>query len=501
MEGVQFSRSRSGEKTCSVNGVHLHSTYDPAKEARRFADAVDVAFEPELLVVVEPALSHCAAFLRQRFPSATLVAIRLAGCFGACDRLWDRALHFTEVHRLLNWYGEDKVLAAHFLSWPPSQRAFPQEHRRCWEGIRTLVETSRDILGTREFFGRRWLKNSLSFCAKVKRPHILQAGSSPILLAASGPSLETSLEPIKEHRASFFLIAISSALSPLLAAGILPDLCVSTDGGYWAKRHITACPVPLAVPAEAAIPGPCTEGRIVPLQYGDGPETELLEECGIPALPALRNGTASGTALELALTLTSGPVFACGLDLSPYRGFQHCQPNALEEDAAPHDNRLHPKETRLFPGQLPSKPLEIYGRWFSDQSQRLAPRFRRLAATGYRFKNSLDQIRDIDWEEFEAIVARLKSNQGGSTPPSLQEIRIPGTAERRRRLTSVLEGYRQGRLPESWLATAFPARQALLARGGDRAAIKERLRADSLDLLDELLAYLDALEEGAKDAV
>ncbi len=501
MEGIQFSQSRAGERTCSVNGVHLHSAYDPMKEASRFVDAVEPPFEPSLLVVVEPALSHCAAFLRQRFPDTALVAIRLADYFGESNRLWDRTLHFSQAHQLLSLYGEDKVLAALFLSWPPAQRAFPQEHRLCWEGIRTMVETSRDILGTREFFGRRWLKNSLSFCAKVKRPHVLQAGGSPILLAASGPSLETSLEPIKEHRASFFLIAISSALSPLLAAGILPDLCVSTDGGYWAKRHVTACPVPLAVPAEAAIPGPCTEGRVVPLQYGDGPETQLLKDCGIPALPALRNGTASGTALELALTLTSGPVFACGLDLSPYRGFQHCQPNALEEDAAPHDNRLNPRETRLFPGQLPSKPLEIYGRWFSDQSRRLAPRFCRLAAAGYRFKNKLDQIRDIDWDDFKTIVARLKSNQAGSTPPSLQEIKIPGTAERRRRLRGILEGYRQGGLPESWLATAFPARQSQLARSGDKTAIKERLQADSLALLDELLAYLDALEEGAKDAV
>ena len=501
MEGIQFSRSRAGEKTCSVNGVHLHSAYDPMKEARRFVDAVELPFEPSLLVVVEPALSHCATFLRQRFPDTTLVAIRLADCFGESNHLWDRTLHLSQVHQMLSLYGEDKVLATLFLSWPPSQRAFPQEYRLCWENIRTLVETSRDILGTREFFGRRWLKNTLSFCAKVKHPHIVRAGSSPILLAASGPSLETSLEPIKEHRASFFLIAISSALSPLLAAGILPDLCVSTDGGYWAKRHIAACPVPLAVPAEAAIPGPCIEGRIVPLQYGDGPETQLLEDCGIPALPALRNGTASGTALELALTLTSGPVFACGLDLSPHRGFQHCQPNALEEDALLLDNRLQPKETRLFSGQLHSRPLEIYGRWFSDQSQRLAPRFCRLAAAGYRFKNRLDQIRDIDWDEFKTIVARLKSNQGGALPPFLQETKIPGTAERRRRLRSILEGYRQGSLPESWLATAFPARQSQLARSGDKTAIEERLLADTLDLLDELLAYLDALEEGAKDAL
>lgn len=494
-ESIQFSRSKSGGETCAVNGIRLHSAYDPEKEAQRFVAGLAPGFVPGLVVVTEPALSYCAPFLRRAFPGAALVAVRFTRRFDAYNHLWDKVLYHDEVIQLLSAYGEDMVLATEFLSWQPSQRAFPREHSRCWQLIRNLVQTSRDILGTRAYFGKRWLKNSLSFCSRIQNPCAMGTGTAPALLVASGPSLESSLDPIKRHRDSLFVVALSSGLAPLLAAGIRPDLCVSTDGGYWAKKHIESCPVPLAIPAEAAVPAVLLERAIVPLKYGDGPEAELLDICGIPSMRAFRNGTVSGTAMELALSVTTGPVFACGLDLSPQTGFQHCQPNRLEEGEAAGDFRLAPKETRLFPRQLPSRSLDIYAQWFAGQGRRLKDRFYRLAHSSHRFSNTLGEIRDIGWKDFESILGGLEEREGKLSLPALRPVAIPEKSRRHRILLQALERYRSGRLPDHWISTLLPTEQALLGRSLDKAEQEEKIREKTPPLMDELIGYLKAIGE------
>lgn len=500
MVEIQFADSKSGTRTCIANGIRLHSAYDPVKEAERFVGTLAFDFNPSMVIVTEPALSYCSQFLRKRFPKALLVAIRFTKHFDQYNYLWDKTFHYSQIHQILSIYGEDMVLSAGFISWQPSQQVFPDAHNQCWEMIKNLVQTSRDILGTRAYFGRRWFKNTLSFCYRIRNSHTIKKGTSTIVLAASGPSLESSLDVIGKNRGRFFLIALSSGLSPLLAAGIMPDLCISTDGGYWAKKHIMRCPTVLAVPAEAAIPGQCFEGAILPLKYGDGPEGELLDACGIPSHVAARNGTVSGTALELALSITSGPVFACGLDLCHHSGFQHCQPNQLEVSNLQLDRRLAPKETRLYPQQLPSKSLEIYAQWFQNQSQRFCQRFYRLATEDYHFSNRLGHIQDIDWKEFDTIISQWEKDLG--CPPTHPEIcreKIPGAVSRCKTLKEMLLKYKEQGLPDTWLAAILPAELALRNRSTDKGEIQGKIREKSSAFLEDMILYLDRM--GEQDAL
>ncbi len=495
MDTMQFSLTKTGKQTCTVNGIRLHSAYDPVKEAQRFVSGLDFGFIPSLVVVTEPALSYCVDFLRQAYPDAILVAIRFTHDFDEYNYLWDKVFYHDQVIQILNTYGEDVVLATGFLSWQPSQQVYSEEYNDCWQQIKSLVQTSRDILGTRSYFSKRWLKNTLSFCSRLKNASIIEPGTAPILLVASGPSLESSLDYIIKHRDSFFLIALSSALSPLLAAGIKPDLCISTDGGYWAKRHIDFCPVPLALPAEAAIPAQLFEKNIIPLKYGDAPESELLDICKIPALQAIRNGTVSGTALELALAITTGPVFACGLDLATAVGFQHCQPNRLEMGAEAKDQRLAPKETRLFHQQLPSQSLEIYAQWFISQSTRFKERFYRLAHSSYQFSNRLGAIQDIDWKNFAAILAQYKKNKATVHLPVIRSVMIPDGGQRYKLLLEALENYKRQQLPHHWLSTLLPAEQALARRSLDKSELEAEIKEKSSKCIDEIIDYLKSLGE------
>ena len=497
MSNLELNVAKTGQQTCTINGIRLHSAYDPIKEAQRFVSSLDIPFTPSLIVITEPALSYCSTFLRQSYPQAILVAIRFTHDFDAYNHLWDKVVYHQELIQLLQSYGEDMILATAFFSWQPSQQVFPQEYNHCWQQIRTLVQTSRDILGTRAYFGKRWLKNTLSFCTRLQNTSTIKSGSAPVLLVASGPSLKSSIHFIQKYREAVFVIALSSALSPLLAVGIEPDLCISTDGGYWAKKHIVPCPVPLALPAEAALPAALFEKNIIPLTYADGPEAELLSICKIPRMPAFRNGTVSGTALELALSITTGPVFACGLDLASTIGFQHCQPNCLETAAATKDCRLAPKETRLYPSQLPSQSLQIYAQWFASQSNRFKDRFYRLSDSSYQFSNKLGTIKDIHWEDFSSMLKKLQLQAKNKKliHPAILCQTVPPQKQRYEILLKTLETYQVQKLPDHWISTLLPAEQALLSRSLEKTELEEKITEKSTKYMKEMIHYLQSMGE------
>ncbi|MDE5797598.1 MAG: DUF115 domain-containing protein [Treponemataceae bacterium] len=437
---IVFSDAKNGELTCSLGGKFVHSAYNPSKEAEQFVAGLAAPFNPSAVVIIEPALSSCAPFLRKRFPQTALYAIRICAAFSAYDGAWDAvfATDDTLGSRLFERLGEETICSALFIAWPPSERLFPDEAKVAWQAIKTAVLKSRDVLATRSFFAKRWIKNAVRFCACVQHPALLHKGTADILIAASGPSLRTSLPHIAAFRARFFVIALSSALLPLLHKGITPDLVLSTDGGFWAKKHLAYCGdgfprVPFALAAEGAAPAALLETQtVVPLWYDDSIAAPLLRACDIPAMRAARNGTVSGTALELALALTSGNVYLCGLDLATAQGFQHTQPNALERHHAAHDDRLHTKHTRLAASATAAQgSLTVYRDWFVSVSGRWENRVFRLSDS-YSFSHRLGEIRDVNWSVFSA--SNAKKNQRF---PSIEPIRLAST-ERKNVLAELL---------------------------------------------------------------
>ena len=402
-----FSDAKNGEKTCASGGKYLHSSYNPTREAEQYVAHLSAPFNPSAVIIIEPALSYCAPFLRKRFPDATLCAVRLSNDFSASDGAWDSvfAADGALADILFCRLGEETLCAALFFAWQPSEQVFSAETTDVWQAIKAAVLKSRDVLATRAYFAKRWIKNTVRFCARVQNTALIQKGSADIIVAASGPSLRTSLPFLAQHRASFFLLAVSSALLPLLHAGITPDVVLSTDGGFWAKKHLAlsgydVSAVPFALAAEGACPAAVLKTNvIVPLYYEDGIEKDFFTACTIPAMSATRNGTVSGTAIALALALTSGNVYACGLDLAPAQGFQHTGPNALEAQDEAKDNRLRTKQTRIAASACNGGALTVYRDWFAAESERLAKRVFRLSDS-YPFVHTLGKMRDVDWDFF-----------------------------------------------------------------------------------------------------
>ncbi|MBQ2481297.1 MAG: DUF115 domain-containing protein [Treponema sp.] len=463
---IEFIQNARGIKTCSADGIKLHSAYNPEVEAERFVQSIECPFFPEYILVTGPALSYCLPYLKKRFPQAKICAVRYCHDFDSDNNKFSKVFYSEDKNlceSLFNFMGEEGLAAALFLSWQPSEKAFPDEYKSSWGEIKKAVLKSRDVLATREYFSQRWVKNCLRFCLFANETAFVKEGTSPILICASGPSLKTSLPKIKELRESFFLIAVSSALSPLLEFGIKPDLCISTDGGYWAKRHLSFCggsiKIPTAISAESAIYAKqMEETPVIPLSYGGGICQTFLERFSFKSLRAKRNGSVSGTAAELALSLTSSSVFFCGLDLAPSKGFSHTQPNNLEKDGSLKDTRMRTKESRLTPSSFDSPALCIYRDWFASQD--FGGRLYRLSA-GYPYSNSLGKIRDVDWNFFEDFAKKIR---GHSLLPQISVSKFEMKKEDR--LTLIEEILTKESHSPEWIKEALPSLYITASRSG-----------------------------------
>ena len=64
---IKYDNAKNGDRICSIDGIKLHSAYDPQKEAERFVSGLECSFSPTHIVITGPALSYCAGFLRKRF--------------------------------------------------------------------------------------------------------------------------------------------------------------------------------------------------------------------------------------------------------------------------------------------------------------------------------------------------------------------------------------------------------------------------------------------------
>ena len=438
-----------------MNGVLLHSTYNPEQEAKRFVTSLAFSFAPHAVVVTEPALSYCAQFLRQRFPHALICAVRYDKAFATTDKLWDIVFDANSnlSNELFNALGEEGVCSALFASWKASERAYALQHENAWHEIKNALIKSRNVLFTRSYFSSRWILNAVLFCTRVQHVALIERGNCPVVVAASGPSLASALPYLKKFRASFFLVAASSALSVLAACNIVPDICISTDGGFYALAHMLQFntllkKAPIALASEAAcVRSLFATSSFIPLSYGDGISSALLERCAIPAMHAERNGTISGTAMQFAQNITDAPVFLCGLDMAPATAFQHAQPNMLEQSASSYDRRTATKETRISAARFSSQSLELYRAWFQSLPDERVKNVFRLSHH-FHYAHELGALHDVDFSFFEKILHQS---------PDMPRLTIQHIPAAKQRMSAVKSFVKEHAHSDAWLHEIFPA--------------------------------------------
>lgn len=485
---LEFFLAKNSMKSARANGVALHSAYNPEVEGQRFAQGLKLDFNPKFIVIMEGALSYCAPFIKKIYNGAKVGCVRFSASFSESDKEWDFVLCLNDhgadgfegrplSSRLFDLMGEEGLFQSAFFDWKPSADAWPNESKSAWEQTKEALEKAKAVLATREHFGKRWLKNKVAFFSRIQKTLWLKKTSVPVLICASGPSLEGALESIKKVREKIFVCALSSAISVLERFDIRPDLALSADGGWWAKRHLyplktSFSAIPLAIEAESACPSFALEkSEILPLCYDDDTVgKKLYDALGAKSLAARRNGTVSGSALELFLTLTSGEIYFAGLDLSPSKSKSHASPNILEKEREAMDYRLMTKATRQAAAALPSESLKIYEDWFKSFDLKGRKVFRIEGEK--KFLNSLGQIQDISAGDFAERLKKEKSVNASDLFERQKD--LPCNKERRRLVKKIILDWSA---TENFYQELFPADSILLRRAASKEDADERKKA------------------------
>lgn len=336
-----FLEAKNGEPTVRFRGTLLHSSYDPSREARRFAERAAGA---ACYLIVGGGLGHLAEALQEARPDSLILtihpsrelALAAAGAPGAHASPESRpslAHEMTSAFRAEGQYGFE------LLIWEPAAKAAPDWCATQQEWALSVAREWHDSLLSTGYFGFRWLRNAfrnLQHRAGSSLPP-LPLEKQPVLVAP-GPTLDAAVDWISRHRERLFMVAVSSAIPPLAASGIDPDLVVHTDGGYWATHHLWpllqrrfGTQPPLAAPLRAAFPGG-TENALSLLLTDptSAVERALLPAAPLPRVPIPGHGTVAGTALRLIALLSPRTPILVGLDLASEGLRSHCRGHAFE---------------------------------------------------------------------------------------------------------------------------------------------------------------------------
>lgn len=122
---IHYENCKNGDLTCSFQGKYLHSKYNPKNEGERFVQSMQADFSPLCVFIIEPALSYCAPFLRQKFPESKICAIRICKDFSETDKYWDFVFYPKEINGysdfstlgedLFNSFGEEGLISSLFF--------------------------------------------------------------------------------------------------------------------------------------------------------------------------------------------------------------------------------------------------------------------------------------------------------------------------------------------------------------------------------------------------
>jgi hypothetical protein len=221
-----------------------------------------------------------------------------------------------------------------------------------WKNRMTLVKMGR-------LYSRNLLRNLGRFPGS--RRFVPASVSRPILVLGAGPSLDAVLEQVMPIGDSFFVIAVDSALTPLLKRGILPDCVIALESQLANEKAFIGASgladqsgVFQAVSRIEVLADLTSRGQILSVLGGETAfffsefaDTGFLRKLRAlhslpPSIPALGSVGVAAVYLALALRANAAPVFFAGLDFSYLPGKTHCREAPAHRNALDSAGRLSP---------------------------------------------------------------------------------------------------------------------------------------------------------------
>ena len=345
-------------RTANGGLVAAHSRRQPAAEAGRLVDAALGgrpcppfamvigaglgAVVDDLLargtatrvLVIEPDTSGVTAFLGQRDWTAAIRSGRLLVLSGPDYRGADRAW------RLVSTGDAAPAIVVH----PVLAREYPEDVRRAAAVGARVVADARANAGAESLLATPYLLNTVENLGVVAHEGDVDALAGafdgvPAIVVAAGPSLDRVVADLQRLQDRALIIAVDTALRPLLAYGIAPHLAVAVDPSERNARHLSNLDGAgttwfVAEPGVHPHAFPTFAGRTFAFRVGNNHPWPWLASLGVTRGTLAAWGSVLVSALDLAIRVGARPIAIVGADLAYTGGQPYCRGTVFEEDWA-----------------------------------------------------------------------------------------------------------------------------------------------------------------------
>lgn len=253
--GIIFSKD--GKKIPVKDGISFHSKYSPEREAENFA----AQFEENGFFIV---LGLCGGYhikkLHEKFPSSKIIAAEnssadidfLSQIETVKNLKSEKNIFITDKKNLEKTIVENYLPAVDgnlFVKPLRSyENAFQKTAKEEIEIINRAIKTVSADYSVQKHFGKIWQKNilkNLSFASKCENFQDFVSDfpvSKTAAIIAAGPSLNETVEELKNSREKYFIISTDTAYGALSKNGIDADVAVSVDGQMVSHSHFMFSP-------------------------------------------------------------------------------------------------------------------------------------------------------------------------------------------------------------------------------------------------------------------
>lgn len=239
---IDIVAAKSGNPTLLVDGVLLHSKYDPIKEAKTFLDANNHIYNGEKNVVIYGlGLGYHLDELLNRVSSECSIyvfdvdedVIQIGTNLGLTQKILNDhrvKAYLGYSNYVLKEFGDALKKVEDILLYKPSLRVLPEYYK---DFKNAMNNYSLGKIGI-ERFGSQLEENSL-LNSRVESQEICEfindysVINQPVVLISAGPSLDTAIDDLKKIRNNVKLFCVGSALRTLMKNGISPDMICIID--------------------------------------------------------------------------------------------------------------------------------------------------------------------------------------------------------------------------------------------------------------------------------
>ncbi|QTQ13543.1 motility associated factor glycosyltransferase family protein [Treponema parvum] len=355
--------AKNGSLTVRENGMLLHSSYDPLKEANQTAASFKES-DTGAAVFMSFGLGYLPSAFAKMHKNIILVLIEpdaVRFLASMCFFDWEDILTHAECVLALACRQDEiiKIIdriginnCAFFL-----QRSQTSHAIEYFDSLQILLERNRKKAqinaSTLERFAGLWLRNgcrNLRYLAKLDGIDLYKdrAKNLPAVVLAAGPSLNTILPHLAEIKKRSVVICVDTALRSCLKAKVEPDFIILIDPQYWAAAHIKdlRSPSSVLITESAAYPSVYRfECRKIVLCSPLFPLGKYFEkQLGVKGIIGA-GGSVSTSAWDFARIIGVEEIFMAGLDLSYPKKNTHIKGSTFEEDAHKNSLRISTAET------------------------------------------------------------------------------------------------------------------------------------------------------------